>query len=443
MTRTARPLARVAALGATVAAALILAGCAGSPASAPGDAGPTFNPKQKVTLHISWWGNDGRAALMSKAIDLFEKKYPNVTVKAESVGAPDDLFNRLTTDFAAGGTTAPDVFALGGALPQQYGASGQLLDLGTVSKYVDIKDYPKTATVSATVKGKLYGLPTGGNAIGVLVNEDLFQKAGVDLPKSDWTWDDFVTAANEIGKSDAGVAGVDLRIQDILGTYIAQLNKTGVYNFKGKVAATPKQIQSWLEIEQRLVKGGGMPDPSVVVENHNLTPDQTLFGTGKAAMTFTYSNQIAAYSQGTNGAKVEIVAPPTSTKLSGLSVLPSQFWAINAHTAHPAASALLVDWLLNQPQAAKVILADRGLPFNPNTLKVVQPLLAPADAEAAAYLQKVLKVGLEAPPQPNGGSVMNDLSQRIESDVLFGKTSAADGGTSFVQQLTAALATAQ
>ncbi|GMA95001.1 hypothetical protein GCM10025881_18250 [Pseudolysinimonas kribbensis] len=196
---------------------------------------------------------------MSKAIDLFEKKYPNITVKAESVGAPNDLFNRLTTDFAAGGTTAPDVFALGGALPQQYGGSGQLLDLGTVSKYVDIQDYAATATVSATVKGKLYGLPTGGNAIGVLVNEDLFKKAGVDLPKANWTWDDFIKAADEIGKSHTGVAGVDLRIQDILGTYIAQLNKTGVYDFKGKVAATPKQIQSWLEIEQKLVKGAACP----------------------------------------------------------------------------------------------------------------------------------------------------------------------------------------
>ncbi len=435
----------MAALGATVAAALVLAGCAGGTSNdKPGsDAGPTFDPKEKVTLHISWWGNDGRAKIMSQVIDLFEKKHPNIQVEAESVGAPNDLFNRLTTDFAAGGTTAPDVFALGGALPQQYGAAGQLLDLGTVEKYVDVKDYSASALVSSTVKGKVYGLPTGGNAIGLLVNEDLFQKAGVPLPTADWTWDDFVKAANAISKSDAGVVGVDMRIQDIISTYVAQLNKTGLYDFKGKVVAKPADIQKWLEIEQKLVKGGGMPDPSVVVQNQNLTPDQTLFGTGKAAMTFSYSNQIAAYSSGTAGAKVEIVLPPTDTKSSGVAELPSQFWAINAHTAHPAASALLVDWLLNQPEPAKLILADRGLPFNPNILKVVKPLLSPADAQGAAYLEQVLKVGVEAPPQPNGGSVMNDLAQRTESDVLFGKTSAAEGAKSFIDQLTAAIQSAQ
>jgi multiple sugar transport system substrate-binding protein len=121
-------------------------------------------------------------------------------------------------------------------------------------------------------------------------------------------------------------------------------------------------------------------------------------------------------------------------------VLPSQFWAIAAETKHPEASAMLVNWLLNEPEPAKTILANRGLQFNPDILAVVKPLLAPADAQAAEYLEKVLEVGVVAPPQPAGGGILNELSQRIESDILFGKSSIADGSKQWVDELTAALA---
>ena len=437
MTRNARTLATRVAMGTTLAATLALVGCSGT---GGGEATPTggFDPDEKVELHIAWWGNDERAAIMAEAIDMFEDEYPNITVVEEPVGAPDDLFNRLATDFASG--TAPDVFALGGAKPQEYGAAGALLDLATVKDQLPTDAYPDFTLTNATVDDKLYGLPTGGNAIGLLVNKAIFEKAGVDLPDGTWTWDDFVDAANEISaKAGDGVVGLDLRIQDILGTYVAQYVDTGIYDWDGELAVDADTIQDWYEMEQQLVADGGLPDPSVIVEHWNVTPDQTLFGTGKAAMTFSYSNQIGSY-QGGAGGDVEIVTPPTSTKTSGVAVLPSQFWSIASGTKHPEASALLVDWLLNQPEPAKVILANRGLPFNPDTLAVVKPLLAPADTQAAEYLQSVLDVGVVAPPQPSGGAILNELSQRIESDILFGNTSAADGAQQWVDELSASLA---
>src|SRR5690606_14699264 len=125
-------------------------------------------------------------------------------------------------------------------------------------------------------------------------------------------------------------------------------------------------------------------------------------GTGRAAIAFAYSNQVGTYQAGTNGGDVRIVTPPSSTDVSGVAVLPSQYWAIAAETEHPEATAMLLDWLLNEPAAAEIILANRGLPFNPDTLAVVKPLLAPADAQAAEYLETVLEVGIVAPPQPAG-----------------------------------------
>lgn len=434
MTRKQRTILR-ATLGAAVAATLALTGCSGS----SGGTSAEYDPNEKVTLNLSWWGNDARSAIMTTVLGMFEKKYPNIAVVTQPVGAPDDLFNRLSTDFASG--TAPDVFALGGSKPQDYGASGSLLDLSTVEKQLDTSAFSDTALRSSTVDGTVYGVPTGGNAIGLLVNEDLFAKAGVALPGDSWTWDDFITAANTISaKAGDGVVGLDLRVQDILGTYVAQTNKLGIYTDEGALAVKADVIQGWYEKEQKLVKGGGLPDPSVIVQHWNVTPDQTLFGTGKAAMSFAYSNQIGAYAAGLGDAKVEIVAPPTDTKTTGVSVLPSQYWGIASTTKHPAQAALLVNYLVNDKDAAKVILADRGLPFNSEILSVVKPLLSEADAASADYLEKSLKAGVVSPPQPAGGSILNDLSQRTESDILFGKVPAKQGAENWIKELQKSLA---
>lgn len=434
MTRTSRTVARRATLGVALTATLFLTACS---TTAAGESGGGFDPNEEVELHIAWWGNDERAAIMAEAIDLFEEEYPNITVVEEPVGAPDDLFNRLATDFASG--TAPDVFALGGAKPQEYGEAGALLDLSTVSEQLDTSTYEDFTLTNATVDDTLYGLPTGGNAIGALINTTILEQAGIPVPTDDWTWEDLVDIANEIPKKVPGVVGLDLRVQDILGTYVAQYTEEGIYDWDGELATDADVIQQWYELEQELVAGGGLPDPSVIVEHWNVTPDLSLFGTGKAAITFAYNNQIGSYAAGTGGAEIEIIAPPTSTDVSGVAVLPSQFWAIASETKHPEASALLVDWLLNQPEPAQIILANRGLPFNPDTLEVVKPLLAPADAQSAEYLEKVLEIGVVAPPQPAGGAMLNELSQRIESDILFGKVSVEDGAEQWISELEAAL----
>lgn len=448
MRRTGRSIARNTAWAGGVAALMVLAACSGTPAEtaspdAPGDetsdAAEPSADAEPVELQISWWGNDERAAIMTEAIDLFEEKYSHITVVEQPVGSPDDLFNRLATDFAS--NTAPDVFALGGAKPQEYGAAGALLDLSTVSQQLPTGNYPAFTTTNATVDGTLYGLPTGGNAIGLLINKTIFEEAGVELPGENFTWQQFVDTANEISeKAGDGIVGLDLRIQDILGTYTAQITELGMYDWDGQLGVDASHIESWFDIEMQMIEGGGLPDPTVVIENHNVTPDQTLFGTGRAAMAFSYSNQIAAYAAGTGGAEIDIILPPSDTDVSGVAVLPSQFWAIAAGSDHPEEAALLVDWLLNQPEAAAIIKSDRGLPFNPDTLSVVEPLLAPEDALAASYLQQVLEGGVVAPPQPAGGGILNEMTQRIESDIIFGRSSIADGAAQWIQELGDALA---
>lgn len=438
MRRERLSLAGKALLGSAVAAAFVLAGC--SPSTEPGATGTTANPDEKVTLEMSWWGDANRATLFGQVIEKFNAKYPNITVKQTPVGSPDDLFNRLATDFGGGGTTAPDLFALGGAKPQEYGAAGALLDLDSVKDVVQASKYPDFALTSAKVDGKLYGLPTGGNATAAFVNTDIFKKAGVAVPDKSWKWDDLIAAANKIGsaglKSDSGapIYGMDLRVADIIGTYAAQESQYGMYDPQGKVAVDAKVIAGWYEKELKLKDGGGLPDPTIVTANWALPPDQQLYTLGQAAITFGYSNLIGTYSKGGTTA---ILPPPTDTKKNGVALLPSAFWSINANSKHPQQAAMLMNWFLNEPSAIELIKDTRGVPFNPDMTAVLTPLLEGPGKVAAEYVKTVLDSGEVAPPQPNGGANMNKYTQDSEAEVLFGRQTPDEAGQAWVDKLTA------
>lgn len=425
---------RRAALGGVLVGALVLTACGGGGNDA---AAEEFDEDAEITLTVAWWGNDERAQLTQEVFDLFEERHDNITIESQPTGDPGDLFDRLSTDFAAGG--GPDLFTLGGAMPQEYGAAGALYPLEELSEHVDLEPYEDFMVSSAVVDDTLYGLPTGGNAIGLLVNETMFDEAGVELPEEGWGWDEFIQAATDISENHEDAVGMDLRIQDIISTYVAQYNDLGLYDWDGQLAVTEEELTNWYETELEMVETGALPDPSVIVEHHTVTPDQSLFGVGDAAMSFSYSNQMTPYTQALGDSEVSMMLPPTDTDNPGVAVLPSQFWSINANSEQPQAAAMLLDFILNDAEVAEILQDDRGLPFNPEMLEVVEPMLDPINSQAAAYIQEVLEQGVVAPPQPAGGAEMNDLSQRIETDILFDNSSVEQGVQDWIAYMENAL----
>ena len=134
-----------------------------------------------------------------------------------------------------------------------------------------------------------------------------------------------------------------------------------------------------------------------------------------------------------------MMSPPTDSDTTGVSLLPSAFWAINAGTEYPEESAMLVDWFLNEPAAAELIKDTRGVQFNPEIASIVEPLLEGPSALGAAYVQTVLTSGVVAPPQPNGGANMNKYSQDAESEVLFGRMTPDQAAKAWVENLSSDL----
>lgn len=64
---------------------------------------------KKVTLRVSWWGEQQRHDDTMKVIELYEKKHPNVRIEAE-FGNWDDYWKKLAPMAAA--SRLPDVIQM-------------------------------------------------------------------------------------------------------------------------------------------------------------------------------------------------------------------------------------------------------------------------------------------------------------------------------------------
>jgi multiple sugar transport system substrate-binding protein len=145
-------------------------------------------------------------------VDTFKKLYPNVDVTfSESDFDPQGFVTALQS------ANPPDVVQLTRDRIGTYVASGVLQPLGDcISKSgVDMSNYRDPAVKALTFDGQVYGMPQFFWVSNWLVDNDLFQQAGLDPT----TWDvsnwDQIKAANDalISKTKTKV-GIDPKVWD-------------------------------------------------------------------------------------------------------------------------------------------------------------------------------------------------------------------------------------
>lgn len=402
-------------------------------ATACGSDNKAADPNAEVTLRFAWWGNAERAAATQKVIAAFETENPKIKVKGEP-GDFNGYFDKLATSVAA--KDAPDVFTLGGAYPAEYANRGALLDLGTVSSVLDLSAMDPSAVSNGQVKGVQYGVSTGANALAVVLNPSVFEAAGVDIPDdASWSWDDYRTTAAAItAKSPAGVFGsATVLTHDSLDAFARQRGEA-LYTEDGKLGLTAKTVEDYFAFSRTLVESKASPGATELVEQSSISIEQSLMGTGKAAMMLTWSNSLRALSAAA-GEDLKIVRLPGETPTPGIWLQSSQYYAISAQSKKAEAAAKLIDFLVNNAEAAKLLLTDRGVPSNAAMRTVIAPALSPSGQSEVAYLDIVGKTKF-APTfiGPTGSTAVSEITARVNTNVLFEKVSPAEGAKQWMQE---------
>lgn len=407
MKRTAR---LTAVLAGITAASIALAGCAGTSEPAAEEGGD-------VTLRFAWWGSDARHTATQAAIEAFEEANPGITVEAE-FGDWGGYWDRLATQTAGG--NAPDVMQMSDAYLAEYAGRGVLLPLGGLSE-IDISGLDAGGVASGQVNGEVYALQAGANFPAVLANPALFEAAGIEMPDdTTWSWDDYITLAADLTKAGVGAVGTDAIIGDPVTNASLLQNGDSLFTADGKVGFEKDGLTEFFERVSELTASGAAPAASVITEQMVLSPDQWGIATGKSAMGFVWSNLLTTI-EGSLGSELKLLRLPSDTKESGLYLRGAMYYAISAGTKHPAESAKLIDFLLNDEAAADELLAERGLPLNTSIREYIADKVSDPEQRLIAFTVDNADALGTAPSVPAvGGGTYDQVIQRGVSDVLFG-----------------------
>lgn len=394
----------------------------------------TCTVENPCTINFRWWGGDARQALQLEAIRVFEEANPGIRINPEPTSL-DGYFDALGIQMSAG--NEPDVFALGGAWPLDYGRAGTLLELSN-NPDINITPFPTAVMADATVDGRVYAVPTGGNATGLVINPRIFAEAGVALPNDDtWTWDEFISIANQISANTPdGVFGVEMRPQDMLGSFAAQRDGIGLYTEDGELNVSPETLAAYFEMIQELTDGGGMPPAAQQSELMNVGPEETLMGTGMGAMLFAPSNQIGAFATA-SGDDLQLIRIPGESEFAsvGVALLPSQWLAVGANTSYPHAASHFVDWMVNSTEAGTIMGVDRGNPLNETVAAAIAPGLDPIQSEQVNYIARISQYAGHAIAQPPGAGEQPTISTSSQEEVAFGRMTPMQAAESWLSRM--------
>jgi multiple sugar transport system substrate-binding protein len=200
-------------------AGLVLSGCAPAatpvPAATPKPTEPgtaTEVPPQAEPVKIrgTVWLGEAELAALEQLTEAYQETHPNVEVEwINIVGGGPYGRDKLRTMIAGG--DAPDLMMLNTGQFEALATRGALLPLDSFveKEGFDLSIYWPQAIEGSRYQGRLYALPRDMSNVILYYNKDLFDEAGVAYPTADWTWDDFLAAAQALTKDRNGDGEID------------------------------------------------------------------------------------------------------------------------------------------------------------------------------------------------------------------------------------------
>jgi multiple sugar transport system substrate-binding protein len=346
-------------IGGAFAAIALIGGAAAQQAGASGE---------EVTLsYFTFSAAPDHLEDLDAIVAAFEAENPNVHIEVQTA-AFADYFTSLQTQIAGG--SAPDTFELNYENFVTYARSGALLDLSPyLDGSIDPARYYPLALEGFSDGGTQYGLPATFSDVVLIYNRTLFDEAGLDYPTADWTWDDYMTAAEALTDADAGVYGGFQPVSFFefykslaqAGGEFFDADGQAVFNSPEGVAAAEWLTSKPGTVMPTLAEIGGTPDF-----------DTALFTSGKLAMWHNGIWQFAGLNE--SGVDYDIVVEPGDVQQANAVFMNGA--VASAGTDHPDEAAQWIAFLTGSPTTVETRLASSW------------ELPAVADDEAfAAYLE--------------------------------------------------------
>lgn len=427
-------------------------GSASSPEAAASQAGgaTTGTP---VNMQVAWWGSQNRHDRTIKVLEMFMQENPNVKLTWEF--APfNDYWTRLTTQAAGGNLPC--------LIQQDYQYIGEWvkrnqlmpLDEYVANGTIDTKNIDPGYLEGGKLgpENKLYAISLGTNTQSLLLDTQMWQEAGVAIPKPEWTWKDFEQAMTQL-KDKTGKYGMSTSLDDnqVFKLWVKQRGGT-LYNEAGTALGYEddqiyvdffNMLKGWMD--KKLI-----PTREFEVSQGEIAIEDNIFVRQEAAMGYMHSNQIVAVASANGGRPLDALPFPKQEGPNpepGNYLKPSQFWSITANCPKEQAdvAAKIINFFTNDLEANDILAAERGVPISKAVQEYLKPKVDPAQQKTfdlLAYVEKNFSK-LDAPDPPNSRQVIQEVYTPLMDQVLYGQMKPEDAAKQFREQANALLSANQ
>lgn len=378
---------------------------------------------EPIELRVAWWGSQNRHDRTLEAIKLFEEMYPHITVLPEYSGWAD-YWPLLTTQ--AAGRNLPDVMQQDYAYLGEWVQRGLLLPLDgfAESGLLDLSTIADAQLSGGMIDGKIYAISLGTNSLAMVFDPELFEKAGVEIPDTWYTWDEWVALCHEIhDKLGIFGAGGNFQNEHIFKTWLKE-HGVWLYN-EDQTALGYEDDQLYVDFFKMLLglqKSGAMPTLEWETARAALGLEDALIVSQQSAMDFAWSNMIVALvSAAGRPLKLGLMPQLGPDSVPGNYLKPAMFFSVTSQAKHPEEAALFIDFITNSIVANEILMAERGVPIAPAVREALLPLLSEAQQEMFRYIDVAEQYSspIDPPDPPGHNNIMQNVYDQLAEQVLY------------------------
>lgn len=393
-------------------AAFLLCSCSDSLQEDLSEASQEEERKETVTLRFAWWGNEERAEKTNQAVVLFMEKNPDIIVKTVSFPFDEYVEN---LDISAKTGYIPDVW-------QGYvGTDGNYMDAGLVEPLDElvsqgalrVTDIPENLLRSGKIGEKLYGIPFGCNVKCMAIDSKIYESVGLQIPEKYYeSWDALGEDLALLAEKEQSPMAGDIFHRGFLFEYFCRQRGETVYGQTGQPAIgfSEETYVDYYEKKLQWDAAGWCRSYEDIFREKN---------TGKAsddekyAVYTLYSNQYRQLCEKT-GQELELILLPGPDTDKGTDIRPGSHLCISSVSEHKEEAARLIDFLINDEEANRIMGIERGIPVSN---KVRDALMPELDEESKA-MAMIVELAEEC---SSPGSPVRDMdTSSIDDDVTGG-----------------------
>lgn len=379
----------------------------------------------QVTIRFAWWGSQERADKTNAAVELFMEKNPDI--KVETSFFPFESYNENITIAASAGNM-PDVF-------QGFvGANSDWMDANLIEPLdsyieeglINTADISEGLIESAKIDGQTYGVALGCNVKCLIVDPEAYANAGIEVPEVAYdSWDALGEDLQKLKDSGLKYGGDDVFERGFTFPYFTRQHGETVFSAEqeSSINFSEQTYVDYYNYKLDWIEKGLIPPYDVTKESSG--PEDSQIAKGNAAVRHCYSSQ---YTQIKNaaGKDLKMILMPGPDTEKGTDIRPGVHICMSTQSKQKEAAARLIDFMVNDVDAYKILMADRGMPASAKVREAIYDDFSEDEQAIAAVLELAEEHSSASDPAPLGDTKMIDdvnagLMEDLEQQIVYGE----------------------